>query len=315
MTRHIGVRVGAIPGAPRTAGAADTVGLTDSVTPTLTPATIEGTIPGWLKTASNTGLAGVGVTTNDLTALSLSNWNGTTANITGTYTRRRLTLSTTLAPGNNTTFTECLIEGSRGALVQVSGSNVQFINCDFVQTGTGGFERVHLNANPYYGAGDGLVMRGCKMQGGTIFINATWVDATIEDCYGFGQDPNNNGGVEHRDGFTCRGGDGPTVLRRNRFVCDQGATTGALFLQNTFGDGVANMTFEQNMFEGTGYCATLEGSLNLRFTDNRFHSYAANGGAGYGPATSSGCTFTTWSGNYTYAATPPNYQGSLLSQP
>jgi hypothetical protein len=278
-----------------------------------------GTVPGWLKTPSNVGLASKGLTTGDLSVYSgLPAWGGLNANITGTHTRRRFNLSTVLAPGSNAVFNECHIEAAFGP-IQISGSNVQFNDCDIIITGSGGSERVSINANPYYGAAGTVTINNCRFTGGTLFINVTGLGANVVDCYGYGQDPDNNGGAQHRDGFTTRADGGTIYLTRCRFDCNQGSTTGAFFTQDTYQGNQASRALNDPiiltdcMFEGSGYCMTLEDCKDLRVTNCRTRSYGAYAYAGV--TANSRVVTTTWTGNYNWANTPPDYQGTILNEP
>lgn len=284
-----------------------------------------GTIPGWEKTASNVGLASVGLTAGDLSVYSgLPGWaGGNNPNITGTHTERRFNLgSNTLAPGTNTVFNRCHFEGDSQQFCEISGSNVQFYDCDFVMTGSGGVNRTIINAHTYFGAGDGLVISNARMTGGTVHINVNYIDATISDVYGYGQDPNNNGGAQHRDGFTTRGESGNTlILERCRFECLEGSTTGAFFTQDTYHEPAGDLAgraltnpiiLNQCSFEGGGYCMTLEDAKDLRVTDCRIRQ---SGSYQVGPYTQTRLNTTVWTDNYVWANSPPLYRGSLISDP
>lgn len=275
-------------------------------------------LAGWLKTPSNTGLASKGVTTSMLTGMTVPQYTGNLeqagVNIaSGIHSRRRFNLGwNTLAPGDNTIFNECLIEGT-GDMVQIHGTNVQFNDCDFVLTG-GPDENVHVNANWHYVRKTArITMNNCRMTGGTIFINLTGVGGDINDVYGYAQQPE-TGLLQHRDGFTSREASAanPVTLRRCRFDTDQNSTTGAFFLQNTYGNGVVGVSVYDSMFEGAGNCLTLENSQQLRFVNNRMRPH---GSYSYGPVVSTGCTFAQWTDNFVYSPTNPDYRGAALNQP
>lgn len=310
---------GSVAAVCATATAAATVPVVEGVDGTAT-------IPGWLKTSSNVGLASQGLVAGDLSVYTgLSAFGGnpypSAANITGTHNNRRFNLSTILAPGDNTVFNRCHFEvGNAGNMVIIAGTGVEFNDCDFVFTGTGTVERCHIVANPYYcGEGSFTTIKNCRMTGGTIFINITSAGALIEDVYGYGQDPDNNGGAQHRDGFTTRDDGGTITLTRCRFDCDQGATTGAFFTQDTYTEPAASRTLtspiilNQCSFEGSGYCMTLEDAKDLRVTDCRIRQH---GSYQVGTHTQNGRVITTtWTNNYVWANDPPLYRGSAISDP
>lgn len=125
-------------------------------------------------------------------------------------------------------------------------------------------------------------------------------------------------GETHTDAFTIRDLDGSQkpdrvgIVRNNRFDCDGGDESGALFLQ-AWGR-INNVTVEGNLMEGGGYQLTLEtkdnGTYgNIKAFDNRFS------GTGWGAVnTQSGhAGWAAWQNNYYNNPSAPNNQGAVVN--
>lgn len=292
--------------------AVDNLGLSGSdVTGSGTTSASGGAVlAGWYRTTSNTGLAGVGTTSGMLT-----NYTGPTTLTAGTHLYRQninLGGNTLLIQANNVILEECSITGSAWMMIAIgrnmangagiSLDNVQLLNCDFIGTGGASSEQ-YLVANR--GAGN-YVMQGCLGRGGTIFamsdndVNSN--PQLIDQCYFYG---GQNGGSAHHDGITRRAGQAQLTITNTRVTMDQGSTTGALFLQPTYGS-VGNVTMNRCYLEGNGNNCTLEVSNDIIIDDNRFrpteYSYLTTYN---GPVTR-----LTWTNNYIYSAAGTDGKGA-----
>jgi hypothetical protein len=125
---------------------------------------------------------------------------------------------------------------------------------------------------------------------------------------------------QHVDGFTRRGGIGQLTLLRDRIDANvSGTTTGALFLQDTWGQKIAGVTIQDSMLEGIGYLMTLDnggsgvslGASNVRFrlsTANYYGNISAYGG--------SPITYTQWANTYVYdGSSLPWAAGAVVQHP
>lgn len=141
------------------------------------------------------------------------------------------------------------------------------------------------------------------------------LDALVEQNYVIGLVSFGNG-VTHSDAFTIRDLDGSQkpdrvgIVRNNRFNCDGGDESGALFLQ-AWGK-INNVTVEGNLLEGGGYQLTLEtkdgGTYgNIKAIDNRFS------GTGWGAVNTQGHGWDVWQQNYYNNWSALNNQGAPVS--
>lgn len=147
-------------------------------------------------------------------------------------------------------------------------------------------------------------------------------DSIVEGNYvtgltAFG-DPGTTG--NHSDAFTIRdfvttsNPGRQALVKNNRFDCNSGNDTGAIFIQQTWGDDISNVTIEGNLLEGGGYQLQLEGNTygtNMKAVNNRFS------GTGYGPAAKagSGPGWGVWTNNYLNNPSAAGNQGSPVSEP
>lgn len=280
-----------------------------TTTPTPTPAT--SSVPGWLLTPSNTGLASVGLTSADLTPYTGS------LNVSGRIYKQIINVgSGQLVLNTGAVIEDCLITGSGNRLVYFKGgTGQQIINSDLVGTGGQSAEVIGLYAD----SASGIRISGLRETGFTI---SAWIDggaasapmSTIDGWYAYGQP---SGGTAHHDGFTRRAGNSPVTINNSRITTDQGSTTGAFFIQDTWNSprapgNVGHVTVTNSYLEGNGYNATLEISNTLNFTGNRF------GPTGYGPVTTYNGPVSglTWSDNWIYANNSANnYKGAAVSTP
>lgn len=123
----------------------------------------------------------------------------------------------------------------------------------------------------------------------------------------------------HSDAFTVRDFDVTThpqrrlVVRNNRFDCDSGNDTGALFIQ-TYAGPIVNALVEGNLLEGGGYQLGLNEANHpyrgLSAVNNRFS------GTGYGPAyVQGGGGWDQWKDNYLYDAGGDEARGKPVGRP
>ncbi|AXE38685.1 hypothetical protein JS278_01521 [Acidipropionibacterium virtanenii] len=157
---------------------------------------------------------------------------------------------------------------------------------------------------------------------GIAVMNAgSGLDSLVEHNYVTGLvavgDPAKDG--THSDAFTVRDFDiakkpGRTlIVRHNRFDCDSGADTGALFIQ-TYAGSIGNVLVEGNLLEGGGYQLGLNQAnhpySNVRAVNNRFS------GTGWGPAyVQGGAGWTRWEGNHLHGAGGVGVQGAAVARP
>lgn len=162
----------------------------------------------------------------------------------------------------------------------------------------------------HFGSGIGLMNTGDE-------LSAEIVNNYVTDLVGFG-DPATTG--NHSDGFTIRDFDvskkpGRALLvKGNRFDCDSINATGALFIQTYAGD-IANARIEDNLLEGDGYQLALEAqrgntyanltAINNRFSGTSFGATYRTGGPGW----------TSWKDNHIHDPGAPDHKGKLVDQP
>jgi len=274
---------------------------------------------GWELTPSNTGLASKGVTEAMLTNATYPVWGGqggVQMVKNQTFTRRKFTINNgPLVVGDGAVFNECLITGAE-SLVKVGG-NVEFNDCDFVVTaGSLMSNNIHIQPDFYYAgvAGKKLTMRNCRMTGGHIFLMSNGHAMDLENVYGYAQHPE-VGGQQHRDGITVRGSNATThkvTIRGCRMDCDQEMTTGAFFLQDTYGGGINGVEADDCMWEGAGWVMTISGSDNTVIRNNRIRPHGANI---IGPVTTHDSTYAVWTDNHLYDPADPDGKGAAVGRP
>lgn len=123
----------------------------------------------------------------------------------------------------------------------------------------------------------------------------------------------------HSDAFTVRDfeakadGSRKATIRNNRFDCNSGNDTGALFIQTNAGP-IDNLTIEGNLLEGRGYQLGLNEDNHpyseMRAMNNRFS------GTGYGPAyVQGGSGWDAWKENYLFDPARPDARGTAVQKP
>jgi len=282
------------------------------------PPAVPGALMGWEKTPENVGLASVGVTDDLLEPVSLNPFGGNRdyPNASGEYYRKIFSQQVAAAPG--TLFEQCKFTGS-ATMVVPCGDEVVVLDSDMImvtpwdsQVGT------HVNIHPYTtgSVNTKTYLKNIRMTGGTIFINATMAGALIEDVYGYGQLPESGGG-QHRDGFTSRGcrEQNPIIVNRCRFDCDQNSTTGALFLQNTYGDEVIGFQSYNSLYEGSGYNIVIDNALDTVMVNNRTNPHGNYTYSDYTVAPQRESSFASWKDNYRYNPEAVDGKGFVLPIP
>lgn len=123
----------------------------------------------------------------------------------------------------------------------------------------------------------------------------------------------------HSDAFTVREFSAAArperrlVIRNNRFDCDSGNDTGALFVQSYAGP-IDNALVQGNLLEGGGY------QLGLNETNHPYQGLSAVNnrftGTGYGPAyVQGGAGWDEWKDNYLFAAGAGEARGKAVPRP
>jgi hypothetical protein len=279
---------------------------------------------GWQLTASNTGLAGVGINRDTLPLCDLKpdqyGWlwpaSGTVIRekrienpiclAAGNITIERCWFKLTVDPGNGmpmitdfdfnrmkacssaVTIRDCDIDGT--FLPDPAGSRAGFPSVGTV----GAWQR-----NNIYGVGCGWVSSG---NGIAILVENNY----IHDL--------RTGLTSHDDGLTIRSRTSPiSVFRNNRIDAHTIHCTGALFLQATFGF-LDSLYIEGNLLEGNGYNLILEwngyGYGRIRARNNRFSPVGF--GAGY---VDGGGGWLGWQDMYVNDSTKTDNKGAIVEEP
>jgi hypothetical protein len=256
---------------------------------------------GWQLTATNTGLAGVGVDRNTLPTFSGTITSGMT------LSNVRINSGVDLSSKSNVTLDRVWIRpsGANRALILGPGTVIKDSDIDGSAMPNGERWGFYTNTSGSYR------IERVRVTGVSI---GAWLDGsgtgTMTDTYIHGMISTNGA---HVDGFTRRGGTGPLTILRSRFNIDSGWATGAFFLQNTWGDRIAGITLKDTYLEGNGYVMTLEnkgagtsfGANNVRLRPTEYGAVTASGGI----------TTTEWTNVYLYSATSPNNAGAAVSRP
>jgi hypothetical protein len=291
-------------------------------------------LKGWQLDASNVGLAGVGLSCDELPL-----YRGSAKPAAGTViTEQRIASSLDLSNGNILIERSCIrpvsvgdglplvtttdYDGCNEAGCPVAPEMVTIRDCDIDGTELDDYQSAFATAfmgvgtlerNYVHGMGSGIA----------IFNSGDHLDARVEGNYitgltAFG-DPAGDG--NHSDGFTVRDFDTETaperllMVRNNRIDCSSGNDTGAFFIQ-TYGGDIDQVTIEGNLFEGGGYQLVLSAGFgnaygeNMRAIDNRFS------GTGYGPGyVADPPGWATWQENHLNDAGQPDNKGEPIDEP
>jgi hypothetical protein len=312
---------------------------TDAGTPPPTPTTPPTTPPpttslkGWQLTASNTGIARIG-----LTCASLPLYSGPVKPAAGTtISGKRLEHGLDLSAGSIVIEKSCIRPTSVGrgmpvlsttdynrcnangcpvspSLVTIRDSDIDgsLLGAESAALATGflGIATLQRNYIHDFGSGIGLMNTGPQ-------ISATVAGNYVTKLRAWG-DPATTG--NHSDAFTVRDFDARAnpsrrlAVQDNRFDCSSGNDTGAFFIQ-TFAGNIENMTAEGNLLEGNGYQLGLNQNYgntyrNLTAINNRFS------GTGFGAAyVQGGEGWAQWQENYINNPSQPDNKGRALVEP
>lgn len=282
-------------------------------------------LPGWQRSAANTGLASAGLSCSKLPAYTGANPIPAGSVVSGVrFTSAPIDLSKgnitidrscfqptsigSVLPFATTTGSVCGGTGCVIALFQVTISNSEFdgslLSAQSAATSACFAGIANLTSTYCHGASSGIVLTN----------TGNYLNATISGNYVAGLAP---GSLSNA--FAVQGFDATTnpnralTVSNNRFDARSGNDNAAFFVQPS-GAKITNLTASGNLLEGNGYNLLLNQSTypysNLSFTNNRFlplGSGAArvNGGDGW----------ASWGQNYLNDPSKPNYQGAAVSQP
>jgi hypothetical protein len=275
---------------------------------------------GWLVDSTNIGLVGAGIDRSTLavysgpvevpagTTISLKRINSALDLTDGNITIDRCWIRPSTVPGwsfgafvqswrssggtydGNNVITDCEIDGDHLSLTLPLAQACGFAG-----------PAVNMYRNYIHGMGTGIAIFGADAATNTIENNyVTGLRAT---------------GDSHNEAATVREHEDGTLLwRGNRLNCDVvGHTSAQMFIQ-TYAGQVNNVTLEDTYTEGPGFHIYLERYLgsgptysNIRVINTRYRGY----GEYYGPeSVANGAGYAQYTGNYTWANTPPLYQGA-----
>lgn len=288
---------------------------------------------GWEISATNIGLAGLGLTCEGLPLYDGPEKPAKGSVISG----KRVESGLDLSAGNIVVERSCVRPKSVGrglpvltttdfnscddsgcavapALVTIRDSEVDgsLLSTELAAYATGflGIATIERTYIHHFGSGIGLMNTGLR-------ISAEITNNYVTDLVGFG-DPATTG--NHSDGFTIRDFDTSKdparrlVVNGNRFDCDSKNSTGAFFIQ-TYAGNIENVRLEHNLLEGLGYQLALEEKdgntyANMSAVDNRFS------GTGFGATyRTGGPGWTTWTDNHLDDPSSADHKGKAVSAP
>lgn len=283
--------------------------------------------PGWTVNASNVGLAPHGLSCAQLPVYSGGEFVPRGTVISG----QRISSMLNLSAGSITIERSCIQPTSVGrglpavtttnnnkgtltptrVVIRDSEFDGSLLSKELAAYSTGFIGIADLSRNYIHGFGSGIAIMNA---GSTL-------DSIIERNYVTGLVAWGNGATtgNHSDAFTVRDftaaerANRSLVIRQNRFDCDSGNDTGALFIQ-TFAGRIDNVLVEENLLEGRGYQLALEQTnspySNMRAVNNRFS------GTGWGSAyVAHGPGWAQWKNNHIYNSHSPDGQGVAVRQP
>ena len=265
-------------------------------------------VPGWLRTAANTGLAAVGVD-----AGSLPTYSGSLTVSSGTIAGQVINVGTgTLTLSGTAVVDRCRIVGAGTSFVISMAGSSALTHCDLYGSDS---SQTGILTNP----GSTTTITSVNATG---IAQTLWADGggTVTDFYGHAYPPEVGQGY-HRDGFTRRNGVEALTVSRSCWTMDQDWTTAACFMQDTWSTGIGGVSFEDCLFDGVGNNILLQNAQNMRFTNCRCRPRSLNGVSSYGavsrqdqsggrPATST----DAWS-VWLYDAGDSDYKGSAVTDP
>lgn len=302
---------------------------TETIEPTSSTSRSAVSVPaaGWLVTADNVGLRPHGLSCAELPA-----YSGPRDVLAGTtISRQRITHPLNVSAGSITIELSCMqptvadpglpivattdYNRLRPATDSVTIRDSEFdgsrLETRTAAQATAFVGVANLSNNYVHGFGSGLA----------LMDTGTQLDVLVEHNYVTGLVAWGDGATNgnHSDAFTIRDFDGSrraerqATIKNNRFDCNSGNDTGALFIQ-TFAGRIDNVTVEGNLLEGGGYQLGLNQANHpygaMRASNNRFS------GTGYGPAyVQNGAGWTEWADNYRYDPSAPDGRGVPVDKP
>lgn len=191
---------------------------------------------------------------------------------------------------------------------EISGS---LLTAEYAAMATGIMGNADVIGNYIHGFGSGIAVMnsGDELD---VLIAGNYVTGLV--AWGDGATTGN-----HSDAFTIRDfsserrPDRSLIVRDNRFDCDSGNDTGALFIQ-TYSGRIDNVLVQGNLLEGNGYQLGLEQKnspySNLRAVNNRFS------GTGWGPTyVTGGPGWDEWEANYLFDPASTDARGTEVPKP
>lgn len=279
---------------------------------------------GWDITKENVGLSSQG-----LVCGKLAPYTGDAAVPAGTTIRERLITTTLdLSAGDITIERSCVqptrvgrgmpiitttdlntLEPARGP-VEIRDSEIDGsrLTTEIAAMATAFSGIGDLSGNYIHDVGTGISMIGTGHKGNAL-VEGNYVTRLL--AWGDSATDGN-----HSDGFTIRDFDiasdrtRQAIVRNNRFDCDSGNATGAVFIQ-TYAGPIGNVRLEGNLLEGGGY------QLSLNQTNHRYSNMSAVNnrfsGTGWGPsAVQGGPGWQTWRDNHLLDLSAPGARGKSV---
>jgi hypothetical protein len=293
-------------------------------------------LAGWQLSASNTGLAGVGIDKHSLplyeppaAEVQYGTWYVPAGTV---MTDKRIEVGAVILSAGKITFERCWfhprdigrgmplihneqkvpplpnvirdsdIDGTAIAL-NADGTNPA---CGSVALSSGNLRVERCNIQ---GFGSGVALGGSN----PVAMEGTYIHDLVQGEWSLGS------GQSHQDGLTLRDFTGTAAVIRNNHILTNppsGSATGPLFLQATWSDSfLDNIQIEGNLLAGYGYSLVLERrnggyGTHLRVSNNRFHSY--NGWTTY---VEHGPGWAGWRDNYQNDPTQPDNKGAFVADP
>jgi hypothetical protein len=280
---------------------------------------------GWTLSESTVGLAGVGLSCDELPL-----YAGPSKPDAGTIIEmQKITLSELDLSNGDITLDRVCVQptsaGNRGSIVfgynpdfgddqlgpvtirdsdidgSLASNDIIYAACGFRGAGT-------LYRNNIWGMGSGICYFGSpSVPEGTIEHNF------VHDLRGglYGEPPQQS----HNESATIRSFSGASLVwRNNKLISDSGSDSGALFIQ-TYAGAIENVVIEGNYFESLGWGMPLEAGYgntysNMQATNNRF--VLSGFGAAY---VTDGPGWAVWSDNFVYDETAEDAAGEVVDCP
>ena len=199
-------------------------------------------IPSGFPNASNTGIAGVGLTEQDLT-----DYTGTlTITTNGTVIEQKHIDGEILIQANNVTIRKCLITGGNWYQIRAYFGYTGTLIEDCTLRGVDDFGDTNKGIH-----GSNYTMRRCNSSNYVDDVSLG-ANCLLEDCYL--HDPASFVGA-HIDTLELYSGDN-AIIRHNTFLMKWQEATGAVNVTTDFGN-IHNLTIENNFMSGGGYTLYL----------------------------------------------------------